>query len=475
MTGLISAGARLIDGATGSVLDGATLSAGVGEVVAALEALPPGAVFSLTPPTIAATLRCLGAWEASRAVMPVDPAATDAALADILTRFCPAVLTGLREEHLTSLRPAAGYRTAILPTLGPSLVREAEARWLPHPDLGVLLGTSGSTGRPKLVRLSRRAVKANAGAIAEALAIGTDSVAVTALPLFYSYGLSVLTSHLVAGAAVVIADGDITGRAFWSAVDAHGITSLSLVPSQFEILRRMRWQPGRYGRVQSMTVSGGRLRDETALHFDAGLREHGGRLFIMYGQTEAGSRIAVLPPRLLARKLGSVGPTIRGVRVSIRLPDGAETEEPHRTGEVVCRGPSVMMGYADDAFQLSEPDALNGTLRTGDLGRLDEDGCLWLSGRINRIGKVFGIRVDLDAVERMLAAAGPVAATAADDTIRVWVESDGGNGLELARGVADRLRVHRSGVDVRFVDELPTLPNGKTDYGALEMPSREGS
>src|SRR6185437_12896064 len=125
-------------------------------------------------------------------------------------------------------------------------------------DLAVLLSTSGSTGRPKLVRLSRSGIVANANAIAGALDIGPDSVAATTLPL---------------------------------------------VPSQFEMLRRMRWRPDGQTRIRSMTAAGGRLRDETALHFHAGLSAHGGRLSVMYGQTEAGPRISILPPDQLERKI----------------------------------------------------------------------------------------------------------------------------------------------------------------------------
>ena len=465
---LAAPGARLIEASSGLVLEGAQLATRIDGVAAELESLPPGAVFTSAESTAAAALRILGAWTARRPVLPVDPSCGDPAFEDLLTRFRPAILTGLGEEQLTRLGHRAGYRVAQLPLLGPSLVRTVESTPSPHPELAVLLATSGSTGQPKLVRLSRSGVVANAEAIAGALAIGADSVAATTLPLFYSYGFSVLTSHLRAGATVVLADGDVTGRALWSAVDTHGVTTLPLVPSQLEMLRRLRWRPERHPRIRSLTAAGGRLRDDTALHFHALLSASGGRLSVMYGQTEAGPRIAILPPEALEKKLGSVGPAIAGVRLSIRLADGTETVEPGLSGEVICRGPGVMMGYADEALDLAEPDALNGTLRTGDLGRLDEDGCLWLSGRISRIGKVFGIRVDLDAVERTLAAEGPVAALAVDDTIRIWIQGPEGRGAESAQHVADSLRVPPSGVDVRFIDLLPTLPNGKTDYHALE-------
>ncbi|MBR7831784.1 AMP-binding protein [Actinospica durhamensis] len=463
MTRLIAPGARLVDAATGGGVDGAQITGRAGEAAAALSALPAGVVFTLIEPQLGSVLRYLGAWEAGRAVLPLDPRAPDTTLAELAERFRPALVTGLDYERAKALAPSlTGYRCAIVPEFGPGLVRDEGATAIPvHPDLGLLLSTSGSTGRPRLVRLSRSAVTANAAAIAAATRIAPDDVAVTALPLFYTYGLSVLNSHLNAGATVVLADGDLTARAFWDTVGAHGVSSLSLVPSQFEILRRL---SGRLGGVRTLTASGGRLRERTALDFHG----RGADLYVMYGQTEAGPRICVLPPDRLTDKLGSVGPPIPGVRLSIATEDGAQTAEPGVTGEVICRGPGVMMGYADEAAHLALPDLRHGVLRTGDLGRLDGEGHLWLTGRISRIGKVFGVRVNLAAVEQMLGEHGPVAAVAAEDRIRVWIEGLEADPRELVQSLADRFRVHPTGVEVRASSGLPTLPNGKIDYRALE-------
>ena len=106
----------------------------------------------------------------------------------------------------------------------------------PHPDLALLLSTSGSTGSPRLVRLAAAAVEANALAIADYLDLRPDDVGITALPLHYCYGLSVLHTHLVAGAAVVLTEATPVDPCFWAAVDEHGVTSLAGVPHSFEML-----------------------------------------------------------------------------------------------------------------------------------------------------------------------------------------------------------------------------------------------
>ncbi|MEU4622559.1 AMP-binding protein [Actinoplanes sp. NPDC023801] len=322
-----------------------------------------------------------------------------------------------------------------------------------HPDLALLLTTSGSTGDPKLVRLSRAAVLANAGQVADSLGITADDVAITTLPLFYSYGLSVLHSHLLRGATVVLERTGIMQRDFWAAVDRFRVTSLAFVPYQYEMLRRLRFDPAKHPSVRTITQAGGRLRTDLVTDFAGRMAAVGGQMFVMYGQTEAAPRMACLPPSHLAGKLGSAGRA---------MPGGSFTVE---DGEVVYRGPNVMMGYAETAADLARGDDLGGVLHTGDLGRIDEDGFLFLTGRMKRMGKVFGVRINLDDVEREF----PVAAVAGDDRLHVFAEGISADEIRALRTkIADWLGTHFTGVDVRAIEVLPLLPNGKTDYRALE-------
>ncbi|MBB2945176.1 acyl-CoA synthetase (AMP-forming)/AMP-acid ligase II [Actinoplanes lutulentus] len=322
-----------------------------------------------------------------------------------------------------------------------------------HPDLALLLTTSGSTGNPKLVRLSRSAVLANAEQVAESLGVTSDDVAITTLPLFYSYGLSVLHSHLLRGATVVLERTGLMQRDFWTAVDAFEVTSLAFVPYQYEMLRRLRFDPAKHPSVRTLTQAGGRLRAELITEFSQKMDAAGGRLFVMYGQTEAAPRMATLPPDRIADKIGSVGLAMPGASFAIE------------DDEVVYRGPNVMMGYAESGTDLAAGDQLGGVLRTGDLGRLDDEGFLFITGRLKRMGKVFGVRINLDDVERNF----PITAVAGDDKLHVFAEDISADDARALRTkIAEWLGTHFSGVDVRSIEALPLLPNGKTDYRALE-------
>ncbi|MFI6077440.1 AMP-binding protein [Actinoplanes sp. NPDC051343] len=319
-----------------------------------------------------------------------------------------------------------------------------------HPDLALLLTTSGSTGNPKLVRLSRTAVLTNAEQIAEALGIDGNEVAITTLPLFYSYGLSVLNSHLVRGATVVLERTGIMQRTFWNAAVDHQVTSMAFVPSQYEMLRRLRFDPAKYPALRTLTQAGGRLRTERVTEFADKMATVGGKLFVMYGQTEAGPRMATLPADRLADKLGSVGRALPGGEFTI-------SDE-----EVVYRGANVMMGYAETGADLAKGDEQGGVLRTGDLGRLDDEGFLFITGRLKRMAKVFGVRINLDDVEKNF----PVAAVAGDDKLVVF--TDDADASALRSKIAEWLGTHHTGVVVHPIEALPLLPNGKTDYRALE-------
>ncbi len=450
--------ARLIDAVTGAVLGGTDLARQIGEAADAYREQPDGVVFLRIPLTVDAVVHYLGAWQADRPVALLDPGLPAETLTSLIARFQPAVVSGVDEDEIP-----AGYEGA-----DSFWIRTVEAP-APHPDLGILLATSGSTGNPKLVRLSRTAILANTASIIEALGITGDDIAITTLPFFYSFGMSVLNTHLAAGATIVIEAGGLLGRPFWSAVNAHAVTSLACVPYQYAMLTRLRFDPAKYPSVRTMTQAGGKLKPEAVADFAGRMRAVGGTFFVMYGQTEAAPRLTTLPSDRLEEKLGSAGPAVPGGTLSIRLADGSETTEPDTEGEVLYRGPNVMMGYALDAADLSRGDDLGGVLETGDVGHLDADGYLYLSARMNRFGKVFGVRLSLDDIEGMLSGYGPVAAVSGDEKIIVWMERADPDSLgKRAAELAERLKLHYSGFDVRSIEALPLLPTGKVDYQALE-------
>ncbi len=459
----------LVDSAGGEVWSYGRLGAAI-RVAADLLGRPrKSLVFCLCRNDPATVIAYLAAVEAGHSVMLLDSAVREDVLTDLLARYSPElVLASADPKAGASAIADCGYRTQELRTGGIGWARSEAGGGTLHPDLGVLLPTSGTTGSPKFVRLATSAVSSNARSIATALAIVASDRAVSSLPLHYSYGLSVLNSHLAIGACVVLTDRGPLEQPFWDVVRGHRCTSFAGVPYSYQLLERIGFDRFDLPDLRTMTQAGGKLDDTRVERFHRLMASRGGRFFVMYGQTEATARIAILPADFLPRKLGSAGRAIPGGRLEIEV-QGVATDRAAVTGEIVYTGPNVMMGYATGRADLARGDELGGRLHTGDLGYLDEDGCLYISGRTKRISKVSGYRVDLDEVEARLAPNGPTAVVGTDETIVAFCEygdedSLGRLRIELSRA----LSLHYQVIQLRRVDALPRMPSGKVNYAALE-------
>ena len=338
-----------------------------------------------------------------------------------------------------------------------------------HEDLGALLPTSGSTGSPKLVRLRTANLCANADSIAHYLSIGPGERAIQSLPMYYSYGLSVLNSHLVAGATIVLTPHSFMRPEFWETVDAERCTSFAGIPYMYETLNRLKFNPAKHPSLKTMTQAGGGLNKVLIAHFDELTRNADKRFVVMYGQTEATARISYVPPERLSEKIGTIGIPIPGGRLSLRDVPGMEHGK-----EMIYTGPNVMMGYAECADHLLLGDTLQGVLETGDLAVEDEDGFFWLVGRLNRFAKLFGRRISLEDVERSLETEYnvPTAVVEGTNELRVFVEAHGGHEpREIAAFVAKHLGVPPKAIQVRTIQALPRTGNGKKNYSGLDLNS----
>jgi len=339
----------------------------------------------------------------------------------------------------------------------------------PHPDLAILLSTSGSTGSEKLVRLSYSAIAANARSIIEYLGLGSGDRTITTLPMAYSFGLSILNSFLGAGGSLVMTEESVMSRPFWTLAQESGITSISGVPSTFEMLRRVGLEKRGLDHLTTLTQAGGALRPELIRYFDELARTMGWRMVVMYGQTEAAPRISYVPPERLSEKIGSIGVPIPGGNLSV---DPASSE-------LVYRGPNIMMGYADSRDDLARGDECGGELRTGDLGRVDEEGFFYVTGRLKRFIKLSGARVNLDSVEACLSEAlsSQIVCTGVDDKLYTWMLPDDPDAEERVRVLLRDLFGINPGMNaIVRIEAFPLTQNGKIDYFGLQnLLSDEGS
>lgn len=347
----------------------------------------------------------------------------------------------------------------VISTSGQVRERHPADRHLVHPELALLLTTSGSTGTPRLVRLSAAALNANAAAIAGYLGITGDDRAALTLPMHYCYGLSVINSNLLSGASVLLSDVSVVEPAFWATIREQAVTSLHGVPYTFELLDRVGFADMTLPHLRYVTQAGGRLAPDQVRRWAEVGANRGWQLYVMYGQTEATARMAYLPPERAAACPSAIGVAIPGGTLTVDGSDGV--------GELVYRGPNVMLGYADGPADLAEGRTVD-ALRTGDLGRRRPDGLFEIVGRRSRFVKPFGVRTDLDGLERMLADHGVEAACTGDDHAIVIAASGGADVATRVRTIVTaRLPLPASVLTVVVVEDLPRRPNGKIDHPAV--------
>jgi len=394
--------------------------------------------------TVEVVVSYLSVIVGSGAVMLVSPELAPAAVSRILARFCP-------DYVVAPPRPPKGY----VRIGGGRWARQGRSETPVHADLGLVLLTSGTMGAPKGVCLSRKNLLSNSLSIVETLRMTSASKAISGLPLHYTYGLSVLNTHLLAGGEVFLTDTQPSSIGLYAELATNGITHLAGVPMTYEVLSRQleRYWPKT---LNCLTQSGGRLSLRLQSQLADLAKRNEADFYVMYGQTEATARISAFNAVNCPGKLGSVGVPLPNVDVS------SDTT----TNEIVVAGDGVMLGYATNREELGLVDARPKAVYTGDTGHVDPDGFIWLTGRIGRITKISGRRVSLDEIEEYLSQDASVAAVADRESILIYPVGNMVPPESRLVSLARHIGVPRAHIRV-YNHAAPILANGKIDYASL--------
>ncbi len=339
-----------------------------------------------------------------------------------------------------------------------------------YDELALLLTTSGSTGSPKLVRQSYKNINANAESIANYLELDDRERPITTLPMNYTYGLSIINSHLLVGATLLLTDKGLMQREFWDFFNKEGATSFGGVPYTYEMLKRLRFLNKDLPSLRTMTQAGGKLSPELHKEFAEYAEKYHKHFVVMYGQTEATARMAYLPHEKALEKYGSMGIAIPGGKFTLIDATGQVILEPNVTGELVYEGPNVTLGYAQCGDDLSKEDERNGKLETGDMAEQDEDGFFYIVGRKKRFLKIFGNRVNLDETERLIKRKFldlECASSGVDDLMYIFI-TDWRLCDEVRDYISEVTHLNSVAFKVRAIDAIPKNDAGKTLYKELE-------
>ena len=361
-----------------------------------------------------------------------------------------------------------GYET-VFSEYGYKLLKTPFSAPQMYEDLSLLLTTSGSTGSPKLARHSYINIEANAGHIAEFFKLTENEKTMLDLPIQYTYGLSVLNSHLFAGAQVILSEKHVVEMDYWNLFKECGATSITGVPYSYEMLKKLRFFRMKLPTLRTLSQGGGKLSEELQKEFAEYARENGKQFIITYGATEGSARMAWLPPEFASVKLGSIGGPIPGGKLYVVDETGRRITEPETVGEMVYEGPNVTLGYAEKAEDLALGDERNGVLYTGDMAKTDSDGFFYIVGRKKRFVKLFGSRVSLDETENMLKIhfGFDCACAGKDNDLKIYVTDKKLSSEEIIAFLTDKTHMNKTAFSVCFIDEIPKNDAGKTLYSKL--------
>lgn len=349
-----------------------------------------------------------------------------------------------------------------------SLLSITKSVYAIHADNLLLLTTSGSTGSPKLVRISEKNLRSNAESIADYLDIDSEERPITSLPMHYSYGMSVLNSHLLKGATILLTETSVLQREFWQFFKEEGATSLAGVPYTFEMLRRLRFSTMELPSLKTMTQAGGKLNPTIVREFVDMAEKKGQRFIVMYGQTEASPRMSYLPFERAKEKSSSIGIAIPNGKFFLQDMEGNRIEKTDEEGELIYEGPNVCLGYAQTKEDLSKGDEMCGRLYTGDVAKRDEDGFYYITGRMKRFVKIWGNRCNLDSLEQIVKeVTTDCACVGIDDHITVFVEKEG---LEdqIKKLLSEKTGFNKRAFSVERIENIPKNTSGKIQYQELQ-------
>lgn len=329
-------------------------------------------------------------------------------------------------------------------------------------QLSLLLPTSGSTGSPKLVRHSYQNLSFSAKSVSQFYNLSSEDVGLALLPIYYTMGLSIITSHLQVGAKVVLTNYSLTDRNFWTLLKEKEITVLTGVPYTFEVLFKMRFERVVLPKLRIITQGGGKLSDNLWNSLVSYAENKNIQFIATYGQTEGTARMAYLDSAYASVKRGSIGKAIPGGSFEVWDQNEVPITSSEQTGELVYKGDNVTLGYAENQDDLTLGDLRNGILKTGDVVRHDEEGFIFIVGRMKRFLKIYGLRISLDETELLVKNKFDIDcfATGDDTLLKVYV-TDEMLPAEIKTWLSDTMNLFHQAIEVKYIEKIERNSSGK--------------
>lgn len=346
------------------------------------------------------------------------------------------------------------------------LLRTGNKKYTIHPDVALLLSTSGTTGSPKLVKISYDNLNANAEQASRRMKIQAGQKGFIPLPINHVYGFTFYVWHWYCGAAMLVTEESVFSNKFDEFYQREKVNNFGGTPYTFRMLKKLRfWTPEKLEYLHWAMSAGVQMSDIDQADMVSVMKK---KFWIMYGQTESTGFISCMNFDVEHIKFGSVGKPLENIQTAVE----------RTTDELILKSRNVSMGYARNMAQLAEGDVNHGKLHTGDRAFIDEDGCIYLKGRLTRYVKILGKRVSLDDVGVYLESKFPgimAACTGKDDCICIFY-SDMPQDLEkeILRILDRNLKIPKQFVSCVKIESIPRNSVGKIMYAELEKLRNDG-
>jgi acyl-CoA synthetase (AMP-forming)/AMP-acid ligase II len=343
-------------------------------------------------------------------------------------------------------------------------------------DLASIIYTSGTTGSPKGVTLSHANLSANIHSIQQYLQLSSEDSILNVLPFYYSYGNSVLHTHLAVGGSLILENNLVYPHRVVERIANETVSGFSGVPSTFALLLgRVNLRDYDLSNLRYLTQAGGAMAPALTDKLLTALPQT--QIFIMYGQTEASARLTYLPPEQIREKRGSIGIAIPDTKIEVRDKQGHVTA-PGVTGEICASGENIMQGYWRDEEKSAEV-LKDGWLYTGDLAHTDDEGYLYIDGRSSDMIKSGANRISPKEIEEVIQELDSVMEVAVvgvpdemlGEIIQAFIvpkDEQQTDKKVIQRHCKQNLAIYKIPKRIEFISELPKTASGKIQRFQLQ-------
>ena len=404
----------------------------------------------------------VGCTKAKIPMMFVDSEITEIAFKKLLSQYRPGYLYIPKNKNKLSNNFTRIFNNGIY-----ALYKTNFNNIKLNKDLSLLLSTSGSTGSAKYVKLSYKNISSNAIAISKYLKISYKDRSITTMKANYTFGLSIINSHLIKGASIILTQKTILDKKFWNLFKKNKPTTFSGVSFIFEILKKLNFEKMNLPSLRYITHAGGKLDNYLQKEFIKMCKKKRIKFFSMYGQTEATSRMSYVPWNKAITKLGSIGIPIPGGKFSLEDSKHKIINTNDKIGELIYKGDNVFIGYAENYKDLVKVSDKNKILHTGDIAKKDKDGFYYIIGRKKRFIKLYGNRINLDEIEDLIKLNGyECACNGKDECINIYLVKTGIE-KKVINLITKHMNISKRYINFKIIKNIPRTHSGKIRYNIL--------